>query len=181
MPKPIFLAVMLSFSFLAHAEEGGKQKLIHDALLPLPEHLRESATVASYDEAGNRTVLREGSGEIICQSDDPTPGFSVYCFHRSYEPHLVQSRKWYTEGKSEEDILELRLAAIKEGKLPREQVGRAGYILQGREPLSATSLMVISLPDATAESTGLSTTPSNYRPWLMGAGTPLAHLMMPGN
>ena len=181
MRELTFLALMLSFSFLAHAGEEGKRKAIHDALLPLPADLRESAMVASYDEPGNRTVLREGSGEIICQADDPAPGFSVYCFHRSYEPHLVQSRKWYSEGKSEEEIMELRLAAIIEGKLPSEQVGRAGYILQGREPLSAMSLMVISLPDATPESTGLSTTPSNYRPWLMGAGTPLAYVMMPGN
>ncbi len=106
MPKLMFLVLMLSFSFVAHAEEAGKQKLIHDALLPLPEHLRESAMVASYDEAGNRTVLREGSGEIICQADDPTPGFFVYCFHLSSEPHVVRRRKWASEGKSQEEITE---------------------------------------------------------------------------
>ncbi len=181
MRKLVFLVLMLCFPFLANAQEAEKQKLIHDALLPLPEHLRESAVVAIYDEVGNRTVLREGSGEIICQADDPTPAFFVYCFHRSSEPHVVRRRKWASEGKSQEEITELQLAAMKEGKLAREQVGAAGYILQGANALSATPLMVIRVPNATAESTGLSTTPSNFRPWLMLPGTPLAHVMMPGN
>ena len=177
----VFLALTLFFPLFANTQEAEKQKLIHDALLALPEHLRESAMVASYDEVGNRTVLREGSGEIICQADDPTPGFFVSCFHRSAEPHFVHRRKWTSEGKSQEEKTELQLAGIKEGKLPHEQVGRAGYALMGANALTAPSLMVIYVPNATAESTGLSTTPSNFRPWLMLAGTPLAHVMMPGN
>jgi hypothetical protein len=41
--------------------------------------------------------------------------------------------------------------------------------------------MAVHLPYATSESTGFSTEPDNYRPWLMDAGTPNAHVMMPGN
>jgi len=179
MLKLSFL-LMLSFPFHALGQESTTQELIRDAILPLPEALRETATVASYDDAGNRTILRQGSSEIICQADDPTSGFFVHCFHHSYEPHLMHSRKWASEGKSREEILQLRLAAMEDGELPLDHAGRAGYILQGDDPVGATSLMVIALPDATAESTGLSTTPSNFRPWLMRAGTPWAHVMMPG-
>ena len=181
MPKLSFFILMLSLPFHARGQEATTQQLIQDAVLPLPVALRETATVASYDDTGNRTVLREGSSEIICQTDAPTPGFFVSCFHRSYEPHEVQSRKWATEGKSREEVVQLRLAAMRDGKLPVLEAGTASYMLQGPDAVGAISLMVIWLPNATAESTGLSTTSNNFRPWLMRGGTQWAHVMMPGN
>jgi len=174
------LIVLIVGSSLALAQDP-KQKLIQEAVLPLPEPLRDTATVVMYDEAGARTVLKEGSSEIICQADDPKPGFSVSCFHRSYEPHLTQSRKWASEGKGREEIVQLRYVAMKDGKLPAPKAGTAQYTLQGDDAVGATSLLVIYLPNATAESTGLSTTPDNFRPWLMRAGTEWAHVMIPGN
>lgn len=54
MPKLTFLVLTLSFSFLAPTQEAGKQKLIQDALLPLPEHLRESASASSMEVRRHR-------------------------------------------------------------------------------------------------------------------------------
>jgi hypothetical protein len=41
----------------------------------------------------------------------------------------------------------------------------------------ARPLFVIYVPFATAKSTGLSDKPARGTPWLMGAGTPKAHIM----
>ncbi len=54
------------------------------------------------------------------------------------------------------------------------------YSIRGAELQNSLPLMTIYLPGATAESTGLSTTPSHYRPWLMFADTQVAHVMIPG-
>ena len=58
--------------------------------------------------------------------------------------------------------------------------GTARYFLIGGGQDVLFPLMVISLPDATGESTGLPTEPNAYRPWLMHAGTPGAHIMIHG-
>ena len=54
------------------------------------------------------------------------------------------------------------------------------YTIHGTELKNALLLTTVYLPGATSESTGLTTTPSHYRPWLMFAGTPVAHIMIPG-
>jgi hypothetical protein len=40
--------------------------------------------------------------------------------------------------------------------------------------------MAVFLPNATEASTGLSDKRDHFRPWLMWAGTPFAHIMIPG-
>jgi hypothetical protein len=40
--------------------------------------------------------------------------------------------------------------------------------------------MAVHMPGATGATTGLPEEPDSYRPWLMNAGTPVAHIMMPG-
>ena len=70
-------------------------------------------------------------------------------------------------------------AEVKEGKLQVE-AGWAGYSLMGMFRKNAVSLSFVYVPNATTESTGLSTEVDHYRPWLMWAGTPLAHIMLPG-
>ena len=54
------------------------------------------------------------------------------------------------------------------------------YSLQGPRFDNALPLTVIFMPYATTESTGLSTQPDAFRPYLMAAGEPLAHIVFAG-
>ena len=44
----------------------------------------------------------------------------------------------------------------------------------------ASTLLVVYIPGATAESTGLSPVPAKAGPWIMFPGTPKAHIMISG-
>ncbi len=150
------------------------------ALLPLPAPLRAGATVVAYDADLNRTVLREGTNELVCVADNPRPGFSVICQHESVEAYWVRGLQLVAGGASRQERDRIRNDEIDQGKLPRPESGQARYGLAGSAPENATPIMVVMLPYATRETTGLSTEPDNYRPWLMEAGTPSAHVMIPG-
>ena len=74
---------------------------------------------------------------------------------------------------------------IREGKLAFPKEPRALYVLSGKGYDSATGKVVdgvvrwvIYVPNATAESTGLSTTSKRGEPWLMDSGTLGAHIMI---
>ena len=85
------------------------------------------------------------------------------------------------QAKSADEVDEARIEAMRQGSLEIPQPGTARYFLIGGRRENLFSLMAISLPNATSVSTGLPTEPDAYRPWLMHAGTPSAHIMMPGN
>ena len=46
---------------------------------------------------------------------------------------------------------------------------------------NAGALLVMYMPGATAESTGLTAVPSKDGPWIMFPGTPKAHMMLQGS
>jgi hypothetical protein len=80
------------------------------------------------------------------------------------------------QGADAAKILDEEVAA---GKLTVES-GRTTYMLSGPALVGALPIMTVTLPNATAESTGLPTEQDNYRPWLMWSGTAVAHVMIPG-
>ena len=69
----------------AHSQESHLDELIANAVLPLPAPLKAGATVVSYDADMMRTVLRQGTNDLICVADGPGAGFSVLCQHKSVE------------------------------------------------------------------------------------------------
>ncbi len=56
---------------------GSIEEQITEALLPLPDALKDGAMVVTYDEDGNRKVLREGDNGIYCVPNSEPPA-SVY-------------------------------------------------------------------------------------------------------
>ena len=57
--------------------------LIAEATLPLPNQLKDGATVVVTDGDGNRRVVRQGTNALVCSPDGPAPGFSVNCSDES--------------------------------------------------------------------------------------------------
>jgi hypothetical protein len=165
---------------IGSAQEKSPELQIREALRALPEALREDATVIGFMDGESR-VLRAGSGEMICWGDDPTLGdargaFFVNCFPRSLE--AFENRR--AELGADPDLLEILRSEVESGRLQVPEMA-IRYTLRGHAAEGALPLAVLHVPFATAQSTGLSTEPDHFRPWLMNESTVMAHVMLPGH
>jgi hypothetical protein len=157
------------------------------AVLPLPPAMRAGATVLGYGADGRLTALRRGSGEMTCLAPNQSaPRFHVACYHNALEPFMARGRALRTSGVTGDAVDSARFSEIRSGQLAMPTAPASLYSLTGDwSTLDATSLttngarplFVIYVPFATAQSTGLSDRPARGAPWLMGAGTPKAHIM----
>ncbi|MDP7692621.1 MAG: hypothetical protein QGG89_12365, partial [Vicinamibacterales bacterium] len=160
---------------------------IAQAVLPLPEDLRDGATVYTYDPStGERIVLRQGTNYVECQPRNPETLFTR-CRHTVTGPRRDLQAKLRAEGKSAEEIQAAVAAALEAGTIQNAPFGTVSYRLYGNDD-RIRYLWTMSVPGATAESIGVSTEgqrDSSLRgeglPWLMRAGTPAAHIMIPIN
>jgi hypothetical protein len=170
------------------AQQKSAEQLIAEAVSPLPEPLRDGATVASRTGGAKLSVIRQGSNPMICLTDDPAvEGFHAACYHRDLEPFMEAGRRARAEGKSGDEVRELRLAEIDAGKWSMPRQASALYSLTAPEgsfdyeagtATGGRRLYVIYVPYATEESIGVSAEGAPDRPWLMHPGTPFAHLMI---
>lgn len=165
------------------------EALIATALMAAPEESRANAKVIGYNMAGEFVTLKEGSNEFICLADDPNKdGFSAACYHKNLEPFMARGRELKAEGKTFQEIFDIREAEAKSGKLDMGGLGSALHIYFGSETqynpetsevLGAQYRYVVYMPFATAESTGLPEAPlAPNHPWIMNPGTHRAHIMI---
>lgn len=195
-PTALLVALaLLAASGGADAQEpraGETAPEVAASLLAAPPPLREGATVLGRDGAPRPadvlTTLRPGDGPLVCLADDPeTEGFEVSCYHRDLDPFMALGRVLRQEGADRAGVMEARYAALEAGEI-RMPAAAALYTLSAPAapgpddpgaPAGARRLVVVYLPFATAESTGLPTAPDGTEPWLMLPGTPWAHIMIP--
>jgi hypothetical protein len=171
-------------SAVAHAQSADPR--IAEAVKPLPEDLRAGATVVAYDQTtGARKVLRQGTNEIECQpkADD---GF-IRCYNKILAPRRDLEARLKAEKKSDKEIQEAVAAAQKAGTIKAAPFGTMSYRYSD-DPGRIKLLWVMSVPNATPESIGVSTVSQRDAalkgqglPWLMLPGTPGAHVMIPIN
>jgi hypothetical protein len=160
---------------------------IDQAVLPLPEDLRDGATVYTYDpETGARQVLRQGTNDLECRPRNEETLFTR-CRHTVTGPRRDLQAKLQAEGQSAEEIQAAVVAATETGTIASAPFGTVSYRLYAEED-KIRYLWTMSVPFATAESIGVSTEgqrDSSLRgegvPWLMRAGTAAAHIMIPIN
>lgn len=181
----VSLAAMLMGTLTACAQEPPAPQQIAGAVSPLPEAMRDGATVLGY-RRGRLVELRQGTNEMICLADDPgQAGFHAACYHRDLEPFMARGRELRAEGAERPAIDSVREAEIESGALAMPREPRALYSLSSKQefdPATGTApessgLQVVYMPYATEESTGISATPGPG-PWLMFPGRPWAHLMI---
>ena len=157
------------------------------AVLPLPSDLRAGATVLGYGADGTLTPLRKGTGDMTCLAPNKgAPRFHVACYHNSLEPFMARGRALRTSGVTGDAVDSARFREIKAGQLAVPKGPASLYSLTGdwttldASALTANGarrLFVVYIPFATAQTTGLSDKPARGTPWIMGAGTPKAHIM----
>jgi hypothetical protein len=183
---PFVIVWLASASMSPAAEFPSRQSQIASAVLAAPEELRAGAAVLGFDEQGHRVRIREGTNDLICLAADPTAtAFSVACYHKDLEPFMARGRELTEQKVTGARRNEIRFKEIESGKLPMPREPRILYVLSGKSYDAASGKVenpylrwVIYVPFATAESTGLSTKPSEGAPWLMSAGTAGAHIMI---
>jgi hypothetical protein len=171
---------------VVYAQMPSAANQIAEAVKILPEDLRAGATVVTYDKAtGARKVLREGTNFLECQPrmDD---GFTR-CYNKALGPRRDLEAKLRAEKKTDKEVTEAVQAALKAGTLQppaKAMMSYRGYDKRDR----IQNLWVMSMPGATPETTGVSTgsqrddaLEGRGLPWMMLAGTPGAHVMIPIN
>ncbi len=159
---------------------------IAQATLPLPEDLRAGATVYKYDpKTGDRIVLRKGTNAIEC-APRGADGFT-WCYNAVTAPRRDFTARLRAQGKSDKEIQEAVSAATQAGTIKPTPFGTMSYRLYGKKD-RIQLLWVLSVPGATPESIGVSdgsgrdeAIAGDGRPWLMLAGQPGAHIMIPIN
>ncbi len=181
--------VMLANAIMVFGQIPSAEIQIKGALLSVPEEKRAGAMVYGYDAKGAFTVLRKGTNELICLADNPNQkGFSVSCYHKDLDSFMARGRELKAEGKSFQEIFDIREAEAKSGKLmmPKQasnlQVYSApdeAYNATTGEVTKGKFRYVVYIPWATAASTGLPTKPeAPGMPWIMDPGTHRAHIMI---
>jgi len=179
-------ALVLAGPLAAVSQAQSADAQITEAVEILPADLRAGATVVTYDPAtGERKVLRQGTNFIECQPR-MADGFSR-CYNKSLSPRRDMEAKLKAEKKSDKEVQEAIAAAVKTGALKPPapaMMSYRGYDKRDR----IKNLWVISLPNATPESVGVSTVSQRDAalegkglPWMMLPGTPGAHVMIPIN
>lgn len=159
------------------------------ALAAAPADQRAGAMVYGFDGSGKWIVLRQGTNDMVCLTDDPRQdGLNVSCYHKSLDPFMARGRELRAEGKSPAEILKIREEEVKAGKLIMPKGPTTLFVYYGPqtgfsnitgEITKAQFRYVVYIPYATAESTGLPLKPeAPGMPWLMDPGTHRAHIMI---
>lgn len=185
----VIVTAGLSVTAEAQPEIPPPEKQIQAAVSPAPEAMRENAEVKGYNSQGELVILREGSNELICLADNPDDDrFHAACYHKDLESFMKRGRDLRKEGKSRDEVREIRRREIEAGDIPMPQKPMALYSVTGSAGSfdystgslkQAQPLYVVYIPYATEATTGISTSPaSEGAPWLMDPDTPWAHIMV---
>jgi len=166
-----------------------KSDQIISATQVVPEKDRATATVIGYDANYNQTVLRKGTGALICIANNPkSKSFSVACYHKDLDPMMARGRALRKLGKNRSEIETIRAAEAKEGTLKLPKNPSTLYVLYGKKArydkdskkiIDGNIRYVVYMPWATVENTGLPIAPQvPGGPWIMFPGTYRAHIMI---
>ena len=94
---------------IAWATIDNDEALIATALMAAPKESREGCKVIGYNMAGEFVTLREGNNEFIVLADDTNRyGFSAAAYHKDLEPFMARGRELNAEGKSRQEIFDIR-------------------------------------------------------------------------
>lgn len=187
MRQLLYVIILLLIAGACYAQDN--TAAISLALKAAPEELRDGAWVYQNGNQAQLVVLRKGTNDLYCIADDPKQaGLSVSCYHRGLESFMARGRELKQQGKSFQEIFDIREKEVKEGKLKMPSQASTLYVFTSKdgEYNPATGEVqkgylryVVYIPFATAESTGLPLAPSAPgMPWIMDPGTHRAHIMI---
>jgi len=174
------MKALLAVTLVVHLTQIDQRKTvdqqIEESLSPLPESMRESATVKGYGEAGNLVALRVGADPIVCRADDPAVrAWVVVCYPKELEAFVARSQELTKGGAETPARIRTLTEEIRSGAIAMLPLA-ALYTRSGNSVENATGVVILHVPNATAASTGLPALPTPGMPWLAEAGTPMANI-----
>ena len=165
-------------------EPGASQADVDTALMGAPGSQRDQATVIKWNHQDfTYETLRKGTNRLVCYDLSGFPlraPFAVQCTSIGNLDRVAQNLKAESVGdreKSEAALKEMEAA----GTRVKPEYGSMWWSVNGpdREHARPHHVM-IAVPGATTESTGLPQNPREGGAWIMNAGTLTAHIMVPG-
>jgi len=159
---------------------------IAKALLAAPnEAMAKDATVIKWNSDFTYETLKKGTNRMVCYDLSGWPGergpFSVECTSSEANlPRIAQNRKLAAMGGGDmKKIEEVVAAAAKDGTRIMSEVGSIWFNVFGRNEATAIRHWFVAMPNLRGNQVGLPEVRDAGGAWLMLAGTPEAHIMLP--
>ena len=173
----LLLAAWAAAPAAAQTPGGGEDAKIADALSAGPASVTGDATVADWpsEPGGATTELRAGENAWTCFPDIPTtPGKDPMCLDAAFQDFIAA---W--SAKETPEIATVGIGYMLVGGSDASNTDPfATEPAAGEEWIDAPPHIMIAVPDP-SQLVGLPTDPDNGGPWVMWAGTPYAHIMIP--
>jgi hypothetical protein len=164
-------------------QPGASQADVDKALIAAPGSQRNQATVIKWKPDYTYDTLRKGTNQLVCYDRSGFPQqapFSVQCTAIANLDRVAQNLKAEAAGdrkKSEALLAEME----KNGTRIKPEYGSMWWSVAGPSQDQARSHHVmIAVPGATTQTTGLPENGKQGGAWIMNAGTSTAHVMVPG-
>lgn len=170
-------SISLTESAKPAEEPGTKEAKVQDALSAAPESVAKNATVMDFPEkeGGNLAELQKGTNDWTCMPDYPgSPGKDPMCLDK-------QGMVWLKAYVSQQapSLAQAGLAYMLEGGSDASNTDPfAQKPTEGDDWITTTSHTMV-FPVGKLDQSVYSTDPKNGGPWIMWAGTPYEHLMIP--
>ncbi len=162
---------------VAGQDDADTKARIEDAMRAAPSAISDSATIVDYemDDAGNFVVLREGSNGWSCFPDTPgTPSDDPMCMDGTW---LAWMKAYMTN--EEPNVTVPGLAYMLQGGTDASNTDPfATEPAAGEEWVTSPPHVMLIMP-GTLDQRVFSTDYHSGQPWIMFAGTPYEHIMMP--
>lgn len=172
-----FFPVALLLPPSAVGQEAGDEARIASALAAGPPEVTGDATIMDWpsEPGGEMTELRSGTNGWVCLPDSPgTPAEDPMCVDPAFTA-------WIEAYVAQETPVIDRVGfgyMLRGGSTPSNTDPFASEPAPGEDWVMEPPHVMMVVPDPAALE-GLTTDPDNGGPWVMWAGTPYAHVMMP--
>jgi hypothetical protein len=170
--------VAVGMQAAAGQDDAKAQARIENAMSAGPSVLAKDATILdseAVDDAGKFVVLRQGSNGWYCFPDlSYTPGNDPQCIDQTW----LDWNYAYLAKKAPSITTPGLEYMLQGGSDPSNTDPFATEPAAGEEWMSTPPHVMIILPGKLDQSV-FSTDPDSGKPWIMWAGTPYEHIMMP--
>jgi hypothetical protein len=162
---------------VAGQDDADTQAKIENAMSAAPAAIAEYATIVDYefDDAGKFVVLREGSNGWTCLPDYPdSPGPDPWCFDQAWLDWMYA----YFAGEEPNVTVPGFSYMLQGGSDPSNTDPFATEPAEGEEWVATPPHVMLIMPGE-LDQTVFSTDHNSGGPYIMYAGTPFEHIMVP--
>lgn len=176
-----FLLAPVAASAQSETSDQTVEEAVRSAVSAAPHSVTAEATIVGStmppsESAAGEGVLREGSNGWVCMPDNPdVPGDSPACVDEPWRAFLEA----FLAGEEPPELDRIGISYMLRGDFPVSNIDPTAAAPTADNEWIADSgphVMIVVPDPSTLE--GLPTSPGDG-PWVMWAGTPYAHIMVP--